>query len=222
MPSGPQQIVERLRRRIVSGQAAPGSPMRQEALAAEMGVSRLPVRDALNKLEAEGLVEVRSDRGAYVAPLSAADCVEVFDLRVLLEGDALAHAVPRHSARTLRAVELAQADLEAEDETARWVEGDRRFHELLYAPGGRARTLRFVATLRDAVDRFYLARLSHDVRRDAWKAEHRRLIRAVRAADVAGATACLTAHLLATRKASLAALESPAPGGARRAAEPKR
>ena len=199
-------IVDQLRGRIVSGELQPGSAMRQERLASELGVSRLPVRDALMKLEAEGLVEVRRDRGTYVAPLSAADCVEVFDLRILLESDALSHAIPNHTQRSIRKVHAAQAELEAEDETVRWVEGDRRFHELLYEPSGRPRTLRFVSSLRDAVDRFYLARLKHDVRREAWKAEHRRLIQAVKAGDVECARACLVAHLRATLKVSLAAL----------------
>jgi DNA-binding GntR family transcriptional regulator len=192
--------------------------MRQETLAAELGVSRLPVRDALTRLEAEGLVEVRPDRGAYVATLSAAECAEVFDLRVLLECDALGHAIPNHGERSIRQVRAAQAELEAEDETRRWVEGDRRFHELLYEPSGRPRTLQFIRMLRNVVDRFYVARLTHGRRRDAWKAEHRRLLKAVEARDVGGARACLTEHLRETRQVVFAALATPPrqPGGPRR------
>jgi DNA-binding GntR family transcriptional regulator len=199
-------ILDRLRDRIVRGEIEPGSPMRQEILAADLGVSRLPVRDALTRLEAEGLVEVRPDRGAYVTAMSAAECVELFDLRILLECDALGHAIPNHTARTVRRARAAQAELETEDETPRWVEGDRRFHELLYEPGGRPRTLQFIRTLRNVVDRFYLARLTHGVRREAWKAEHRRLLKAVEGRDVDRARACLAEHLRETRRVVLAAL----------------
>jgi len=185
--------------------------MRQESLATELGVSRLPVRDALLRLEAEGLVEVRSDRGAYVTSLTAAECVEVFDLRVLLECDALAQAIPSHTARSIRSAEAVQVELEVEDETPRWVEGDRRFHALLYEPSGRARTLRFIEMLRNIVDRFYLTRLAHGVRRDPWKKEHRAILEAVRAHDIGRARAALAGHLRATQQVVLAALDRPDP-----------
>jgi DNA-binding GntR family transcriptional regulator len=197
------EIIDRLRRRIVTGELAPGAPMRQETLAAELGVSRLPVRDALYRLEAEGLVEVGPDRGAYVSTLSPAACAEIFDLRTLLECEALAHAIPNHSPRTVREIELVQAGLESEDETPRWISGDRRFHELLYAPAGRPQTLKFVTMLRNVVDRFYLAHLRHDARRERWKAEHRRLIQSVKEGDLERATSCLTGHLRATLKVCL-------------------
>jgi|SRR5688572_6312220 len=211
MTRSPADLLDRLRRRIVQGQLEPGSPMRQQSLAAELGVSRLPVRDALLRLEAEGLVEVRSDRGAYVTSLTAAECVEVFDLRVLLECDALEHAIPGHTPRSIRSVEAVQMELEVEDETPRWVEGDRRFHELLYEPSGRARTLRFIEMLRNIVDRFYLTRLEHGVRRDPWKKEHRGILDAVRSRDIGRARAALTDHLRATRLVALAALDPPDP-----------
>ena len=218
MAPPPSDILTRLRHRVVQGELEPGSPMRQEQLAAEMGVSRIPVRDALRRLEAEGLVEVRSDRGAYVTSPGAAECIEIFDLRVLLECDALEQAIPHHTARSLRSAEAVQAELEMEDETRRWVEGDRRFHELLYAPSGRARTLHFIEMLRNVVDRFYLARLEHGIRREAWRKEHQGLLDAVRARDAGRAPAALTRHLRETQKVVLAVLggKSGTPGGERR------
>ena len=213
MTRSPADVIDRLRRRIVEGLLEPGSPMRQESLAAELGVSRLPVRDALLRLAVEGLVEVRSDRGAYVTSLTPAECVEVFDLRVLLECDALEHAIPGHTARSIRRAEAVQMELEVEDETPRWVEGDRRFHELLYEPSGRARTLRFIEMLRNIVDRFYRTRLEHGVRREPWKKEHRGILEAVRSRDIGRARAALTGHLRATRQVVLAALNRPDPEG---------
>ena len=200
-------VVQRIRDRIVSGDIPPGAPLRQEDLAARMGVSRIPIRDALARLEAEGLVEIRSDRGAYVAGLDRDRCVEVFDLRVLIECDTLGHAIPRHHARSLRAARAIQAELEVEDETMRWLEGDRRFHEALYEPSGRELSLQMVRTLRNAVERFCVARLSHATRRDEWRDEHRDLLEAVAARDSEQARTCLTRHLRATQEVVLSALD---------------
>src|SRR5215510_2814010 len=86
-------VAAALRTALHQGRWSPGTALRQEELAAEFGVSRIPVREALNKLQAEGLVVVEPNRGAFVASLSVADVHEVFDLRVLLECDALRHAI---------------------------------------------------------------------------------------------------------------------------------
>ena len=208
-PRTPTPLVERLRERIVAGVLPPGAPLRQEELAADFGVSRIPVRDALAQLQAEGLVELRASGGVRVATLTAEACAELFDLRVLLEGDALRHAVPRHTPRTLQRAASVQAELELADDPLDWVAGDRAFHEALYAPGARPRTLDIVRVLRNAVERFAVRRLSHDARRAAWRAEHRALLDAVAAGDAAAAGERLAAHLRATEAVVRAALAAP-------------
>jgi DNA-binding GntR family transcriptional regulator len=199
-------IAEQLRDRIVTGELAPDTPLRQENLARELGVSRLPIRDALNKLATEGLVEILPNRGAYVSTLTPEQCAEIYDLRVLLESDALVHAIPHHTERSLRALKAIQAELELEDETVRWVAGDRRFHEALYEPSQRLRTLDMIKALRNSVDRFYLANLKHTVRRQKWKMEHRRLLQAVTAGDIELSRQLLVAHLRATQTVVLTVL----------------
>ena len=194
-----QSVAARLRQEICSGSLAPGSALRQEAVAADFGVSRMPVRDAIQMLQGEGLVHVLPNRGAFVASMTQAECAELFDLRVLLECDALAHAVPRHTDGSLRKLKRLQRDLEEETETTAWAEGDRLFHDALYAPCARARTLQMIATLRNAVERFYLAKLTHDTHRRGWKAEHRRVLDAVAAGDAARACERLREHLRETQ-----------------------
>jgi DNA-binding GntR family transcriptional regulator len=189
--------VERLRERIVTGSLAPGAALRQEALAADLGVSRIPIRDALAQLSAEGLVSLGAT-GARVTTLTDAECEELFDLRVLLETDALAHAVPRHTPRTVRRAAAIQAELEHADDAAEWVAGDRAFHEALYEPAGRVWTLETVRRFRNVVERFAVLHLSHDTRRAAWRDEHHALLAAVGAGDVPLARERLTAHLRAT------------------------
>lgn len=203
-------IVDRLRERIVTGSLAPGVPLRQEALAADLGVSRIPVRDALAQLSAEGLVTVGAS-GTRVTTLTEDECAELFDLRVLLEGDALAHGVPRHTPRTLRGAAAIQTELEHAD--AEWLLLDCAFHEALYAPAERPWTLETVRRFRNVVERFAVLHLTHDARRGPWRDEHHALLAAVSAGDVALARDCLTAHLRATEAVIRAVIrELPKPG----------
>src|SRR3954470_16750413 len=91
----PDLIAETLREEILRGVVAPGQALRQEELADRFGVSRLPVRDALLRLEAQGLVHVYPNRGAFVITLSADEVREIYEMRILLEGDLLERAVPK-------------------------------------------------------------------------------------------------------------------------------
>ena len=199
-----------LRRALHQGRWAPGAPLRQEELATEFGVSRIPVREALSKLQAEGLVVVEANRGAFVARLSVDEVDETFDLRVLLECDALRHAIPRHTPRTLRQLRALQAELDAEDDPSLWMATDAAFHEVLYAPSGRTKTLEMIAVLRASVTRLYRAHLSPNSRRKGWRDEHHALLKAVGAGHVDKALAALTRHLRETQTVALAALQADA------------
>ena len=203
-------VAAALRQALHHGRWGPGAALRQEELAAEFGVSRIPVREALNKLQAEGLVVVEPNRGAFVASLTADDVREVFDLRVLLEGDALRHALPRHTPRTLRQLNALQAELDAEDDPNLWLATDAAFHEVLYAPSGRTKTLEMIALLRASVTRLYRAHLSPNTRRKGWRDEHHALLKAVAGGHVERAVAALTRHLRETEAVAVAAV-TPAP-----------
>ena len=106
------RIAERLRQQISSGERVPGTPLRQEALAKELGVSGMPVRDALQQLLAEGLVTLHPHRGMYISSLTAEECAELFDLRTTLESDALRRAMSKHTEASLRKLRFIQAELE--------------------------------------------------------------------------------------------------------------
>ena len=199
-------VAAALRSALHQGRWQPGAALRQEELAVEFGVSRIPVREALNKLQAEGLVVIEPNRGAFVARLSAADVHEVFDLRVLLECDALRHAIPAHTPRTLRQLQALQAELDAEDDPNLWLATDAAFHEVLYAPSARSRTLEMIAVLRASVARLYRAHLSPNTRRQGWRDEHHALLKAVAAGNVERAVAALTRHLRETEGVAVAAL----------------
>src|SRR5262245_22263850 len=94
----------------MAGVLPEGQQLRQEALAADLGVSRIPVREALRQLEAEGFVAIESHRGAVVSKLSLDEIIELFELRIRLEGWLLALAIPEMGVDDL---EKAGAALEA-------------------------------------------------------------------------------------------------------------
>jgi DNA-binding GntR family transcriptional regulator len=199
-------VTQLLRQSIDRGRWAAGAPLRQEEIAAEFGVSRVPVREALFQLQAEGLVQMVPNKGMYVRTVSESDLREWFRLRVLIESDVLAQAVPQHTAATLNRVETVQAALDKARDVADWIAGDREFHESLYAPAQRAESMAMVRRLRHLVDRFYFARMKPGTRAQGWHEEHHALIRAVKRRDADAATRVLQSHLAQTERSALAAL----------------
>src|SRR5215471_16769243 len=124
----PSEIAISLRRDILTGHVAPGSDLPQEELARRFGVSRIPVRDALNLLAAEKLVRIRPNRGAQVICFSRKDLAEVYSLRVILETDCLARAIPDILDVDLERIaqEMRRCEIEAGNEG--FPEADWRFH----------------------------------------------------------------------------------------------
>lgn len=201
-------LAARLRAQIDSGERRAGEVLRQEQLAAEFGVSRIPIREALAQLQAEGLLRIEHYRGARITLPSPLEIDEIFDLRLLVEGDMLGRAVPRHDEPSLREVLRRQVTLEQADAPLDWIAGDRAFHEALYGPADRQRSLQIYFQLRAPIDRLSVQRLGPAARKEPWAAEHRSLIAAIRAADAQAAAAALSEHLNETRSLVLAARRS--------------
>jgi len=174
-------VTHLLRQSLDHGRWACGQALRQEEIAAEFGVSRVPVREALFQLQAEGLLHMVPNKGMYVRTMSAAELRELFRLRWLIESDMLMEALPLHNAATLNRVETVQAALDKAHGVADWIAGDREFHEALYAPAPRPESLAMLRRLRFRVDRFYFARMKPGTRAQGWHEEHHALIRAVSA-----------------------------------------
>lgn len=186
-------VLEALRQRILSGQLRPGAPLRQEALAEELGVSRIPVREAIRRLEAEGLVSVHAHRGAYVCAISAADVVETFELRLQIEpwlfGEAIrAGGGPLDAART--ALEASR-----HADTAEWGRINWRLHETLYLPARRDLAMTVLRQLHDRGDRYLRFQVVNVPLREQAYAEHLALIEHAEKGDVAGAVKALQAHI---------------------------
>lgn len=166
-------VTDQLRSLILSGEIADGMPLRQDAIAEEMGTSRIPVREALSRLEGEGLVASYPHRGYVVTGLSRDDIQELFDLRAMLEPELLRYAIPRLTPEDIETAEKIIEDYDAaivSGDIASWGEFNRRFHMTLYNPSNRIKSLRIVRELLVNSDRY--ARLVLTVGNSVHRAQH--------------------------------------------------
>ena len=190
-----ERVAQAVRRSILTGALPSGTAIRQEDLAAQYNVSRMPVREALRQLESEGLLTIYPNRGAFVTTLSPQDVQEIYDMRTLLEGDALRRAWLALIPTLLDQADLVLDRLDAATESTDWSALDEQFHATLYAPAQRPRLLDLITTLRHQVNHIYFLTHNPLTYHAARQHEHRRIIAACRNGDLAGAVAALEEHL---------------------------
>jgi DNA-binding GntR family transcriptional regulator len=190
---------------VLSRRYAPHDLITEGELADAVGVSRTPVREALLRLQAEGLVRLLPKRGAMVMPVTAAEVADLLETRRLLESFAVRRAVaaaarPEFVAALEQQLEAMQRATTARDAHA-YVEADREFHAQLVAATGNEIINGVYRSLRDRQLRMGVVNLlgptsSADVgRMRAMTADHRRILEAVRARTVRAAEAAVTEHL---------------------------
>lgn len=153
------QVTNALRDLIVSGAYVQNQPLRQDEIADRLGVSRIPVREALQLLEAEGLVVSVPYKGAIVASLSAAEIEEYFDIRVNLESGLLERAIPNIKPEDIEAARETQRHMRT-SAPANWGEHNWRLHAQLYAPASRPITLDLAKKIHDNLDRYVRIQLA--------------------------------------------------------------
>jgi DNA-binding GntR family transcriptional regulator len=178
-----------IREAIVTGVFPPGQRLNLDAIAATLGVSRMPVRAGLRQLESEGLIQVSPYRGARVSVLAPAEIAEIYELRVVLECYLLEHLMGKVDDAFVDELEAIVGRLEAAEELGARLEQRQSFYQALYERADRPRALAQVNTLRSSVGRYLLL-----VRVDEHHG-HDELLGFLRARDLAGAQAWLTAHL---------------------------
>ena len=196
-------IIDRLRKDILDGTHPDGTPLRQDALAGAYGVSRIPVREALFQLEAEGLVRMVPHKGAVVTGLTAAEIDDVFGLRGLLETRLLNHSVPLLTAEDFAAIDALQhafAEAIRQHDAGRWGELNASLHLALYRRADLPRTQGIVAQLLTTSERYTRIQLATKA---AWRRardEHAQLIALCRARETDRACALLVAHIDAVHR----------------------
>lgn len=195
----PEMIASDLRERILSGELAEGEAIRQELLAEEYEVSRMPVREALKRLNAEGLVLWENNRGGSVVKHSLPEIGEIFDLRMMIELDLFRRSIPLMGAADFDACERLLAEMESSEDVSQWGRLNYRFHMALYAAADRRMSNEFLERLSLHSDRYVRIHLSVMQQREAAKEEHRQLLSFARSGDVEAGTALLQKHIQRTK-----------------------
>ena len=196
-PTAQEFVLGELRRAITGGQLKPGAPIRQEALAEQLGVSRVPLREALKTLEAEALVVHEAHRGYFVAELSLADLREVYRIREILEAEAVRRAADHMDEAALAVLEAIQREIEkaaVAGDVSGMAAANRRLHFALYDASAMPRLVRFITTLWDATDAYRSLYYAEPEHRDHVVQEHRAILAALNGGDVEEAVRLLDAH----------------------------
>ena len=192
-------VTDTLRDLILSGAFGIGVPLKQEVLAKRFGVSRIPVREALKRLEAEGLVDHTPHQGSVVASQSIPELLEALDIRIGLETRALKLAIPNMKAADFKAARDIIKRYDASDSPREWSELNLEFHLTLYRPCARPKLLRMIEDLVKGIGIHLRAVQSYKVGRKVPQEEHRLILKACQDKDVALAVRLLERHIEQTQ-----------------------
>lgn len=201
-----ERIAEALRRAISTGGLAPGSRINESELASAHRISRSPIREALRILQQEGLVAMEPRRGAFVRRLAAAEILEVYGVKAMLEGYATGLATRRLDTIELdrlgALVRRMEAEAAAEDARA-YVETTREFHERIVRASANATLCAIYHSLDRKIHALRRMSLAQPGRMAASLVDHRAILAAMRAGDAAGAERLARTHIEAAAAALL-------------------
>jgi DNA-binding GntR family transcriptional regulator len=189
------RIAAELAERIVSGVLGPGERLMQDRVAEEFRASHVPVREAFRALEGQGLVIAKPRCGVRVSALDPGVVREVTEMRAVLEGLALRHAVPRLVGADIEAAWRAVAEGDASDQVAGWEAADRRFHLAITAPCGMARLMAAIGELQRSTARVLFATWEGRDWEPRSDSGHRVILERLERGDGAGAREVLEAHV---------------------------
>jgi DNA-binding GntR family transcriptional regulator len=199
-----QLVSRRLRDAIVGGRYAPGERLRQEEIASEMGISRVPVREALRQLETEGLVTLAPHAGATVAQLDPHELDEIYAIRIALEPMLIAESAARLDADQIGHLRGLVAEIEASVETPEhWLDLDRRFHVASFAAAPMPQARELAEGFWNRTQHYRRAHVLGMTREDLGVVhlEHRLILDALERRNGEDAGAALRTHLRRTREA---------------------
>jgi DNA-binding GntR family transcriptional regulator len=193
IPSRTQFVLEGIKHRILTGQLTPGQSLVEAELAARFGVSKTPVREALKTLAGTGLVVMNQYKGVTVRMVDADMAREVYDVRLLLEPEALRRSVRRGTSLDAAREALNRAE-EAVDAAERSL-ANREFHRALYTPCGNPLLGRMLDEVRDQAALVSAVAWAADPSWELEAAEHREILRLAQDGDAEGAAGALHTHI---------------------------
>jgi DNA-binding GntR family transcriptional regulator len=187
-----------LRKAILQGDFEPGERLIQEELASALGVSRMPVREALRKLETEGLIELVPHRGAIVKPLHVEDVEEIYTLRAKLEKLAVSKSVGKTNQEDIQKLEYLVDEMKEADEAEEFVNANIEYHRMLMKHCPWNRLLSFIETLWNGFPQQTPHMLPGQV--DLSNQEHDKILQAVKDGDADKAANLVSNHIQRTGK----------------------
>ncbi|HXW91761.1 MAG TPA: GntR family transcriptional regulator [Terriglobales bacterium] len=192
-------VADKLRDQIIRGEIQEGAQLRQDAIATQYRVSRIPVREALRQLDAEGLIEIVPNRGAVVPALSPDDIEELFSIRALLEPEVLKlsipHLTPEHFAQAEAVLRKYASELSREDHVSAWGRLNWEFHSILYSRANQPRFMAIIRNVNNSGERYTRLQLylTHGMKRA--NEEHHQILELCRERDVSAACKLLRQHI---------------------------
>ena len=191
-------VFNTLRQAILKGELAPGERLMEIQLAEKLGVSRTPIREAIRKLELEGLVLMIPRKGAEVAKISEKSLKDVLEVRRSLEELAIELACQRMSDGDIQNLEKAQMafrDAIVKGNAMEIAETDEAYHDVIYNSTKNARLVQILNNLREQMYRFRLEYIKEEDKRQILQIEHEKILAALRARHVAEARAAVREHI---------------------------
>ncbi|MEV6741868.1 GntR family transcriptional regulator [Streptomyces sp. NPDC051104] len=210
IPSRTQYVLEGIKHRILTGQLTPGQALVETELAAQFGVSKTPVREALKTLAGTGLVVMSQYKGVTVRMVDADMAREVYDVRLLLEPEALRRSVRRGASLDAARDALKRAD-EASDTAERSL-ANREFHRALYLPCGNPLLGRMLDEVRDQAALVSAVAWAADPSWEREATEHQEILRLALGGDADGAASALHAHIASFVRRAFPTTEAAEPG----------
>ncbi len=192
-------VADKLRDQIIRGEIPEGAQLRQDAIASQYQVSRIPVREALRQLDAEGLIAIVPNRGAVVPTLSPDDIEELFSIRALLEPEVLKLSIPHLTqedfAEAQAILRTYVSELRRDDHVSAWGRLNWQFHSTLYSRANQPRFMAIIRNVNNSGERYTRLQLylTHGIKRA--NEEHHQILELCRGRDVAAACKLLRQHI---------------------------
>ena len=209
----PDVIYHWLREQILIGELVPGGEIRQELLARQFGTSRIPIREALSRLQAEGLIILRPRRGFAVTSLNQAEIIEIFELRMAVEEHAMRIATKERTQTDVSEVEALVEAMEVPAEAPslrylqQWMSTNRLFHTRLIECAHRKRVSEVALNLRDAIEPYMRIEANFNRQVGYANVEHRKIFEAFKRKDSELAARISRKHCESTLKRLLANID---------------
>jgi DNA-binding GntR family transcriptional regulator len=192
-------VADKLREEIIRGAIREGAQLRQDAIAMQYHVSRVPVREALRQLDGEGLITIVPNRGAIVPALSPTNIGELFTIRALLEPEILKHSIPRLTESDFAEADVVlrryESELQREDHLFSWGRLNWQFHSILYSRAERPHSMAIIRNVNNSGERYTRLQLylTHGIERA--NEEHHQILELCRQRDIAGGCKLLRQHI---------------------------